>query len=94
MREIWKWNLIASSAVAGLFFVVDVSFFSSNMMKLLDGGYVPLILAALVYLVMYVWHKGITAIANRLGENPVPSMPFWPASPKRKSLACRVPQCS
>ena len=72
MREIWKWNLIASSAVAGLFFVVDASFFSSNMMKLFDGGYVLLILAALVYLVMYVWHKGITAIANRLGENPIP----------------------
>jgi KUP system potassium uptake protein len=71
MREIWKWNLLASSAIAGLFFIVDVSFFSSNMMKLLDGGYVPLILAALVYLVMYVWHKGITAIASRLGENPL-----------------------
>ena len=71
MREIWKWNLLASSAIAGLFFIVDVSFFSSNMMKLLDGGYIPLILAALVYLVMYVWHKGITAIASRLGENPL-----------------------
>ena len=71
MREIWKWNLIVSGAIASVFFVVDASFFSSNMMKLLDGGYVPLMLAALVYLIMYVWHKGITAIANRLGENPV-----------------------
>ncbi|WP_266159256.1 potassium transporter Kup [Dyella silvatica] len=72
MREIWGWSLAASGAVAGLFFTVDAAFFASNMMKLFDGGFVPLLLAALVYLVMYVWHKGITAIANRLGENPIP----------------------
>ena len=72
MREIWKWNLALSGTIASVFFVVDASFFSSNMMKLFDGGYVPLILAALVYLVMYVWHRGITAVASRLDENPVP----------------------
>lgn len=72
MREIWKWSFAASAAVAGLFFLVDVSFFASNMTKLLDGGYVPLLLAAVVYLVMYVWHRGIVALANRLNEDPVP----------------------
>jgi KUP system potassium uptake protein len=77
MREIWHWNLVASGAIAGLFFVVDASFFASNMMKLLDGGYVPLILAGMVYTVMYVWHKGVTAIANRLGENPLPIDTFF-----------------
>jgi KUP system potassium uptake protein len=77
MREIWKWNLAACAAIAGLFFVVDASFFASNMMKLLDGGYVPLILAGLVYLVMFIWHKGITAVALRLGENPVPIEAFF-----------------
>ncbi|WP_233523435.1 potassium transporter Kup [Dyella solisilvae] len=71
MREIWKWNVFACIAVAGLFFVVDASFFASNMMKLLEGGYVPLILATLVYLVMFVWHEGITAVGKRLAENPV-----------------------
>jgi KUP system potassium uptake protein len=77
MREIWQWNLAISGAIAGLFFVVDASFFASNMMKLFDGGYVPLILAALVYTVMYVWHKGITAVALRLGENPLPIDAFF-----------------
>jgi KUP system potassium uptake protein len=47
------------------------------MMKLLDGGYVPLILAGMVYTVMYVWHKGVTAIAVRLGENPLPIETFF-----------------
>ncbi|HTY50244.1 MAG TPA: KUP/HAK/KT family potassium transporter [Steroidobacteraceae bacterium] len=72
MREIWRWGLTASVVVAGLFFVVDAAFFASNMTKLFEGGYVPLTLALLVYLIMYVWHRGITAIASRLSENPVP----------------------
>ncbi|WP_026034201.1 potassium transporter Kup [Dyella japonica] len=71
MREIWKWNLLLSGAVASLFFVVDASFFASNMTKLLEGGYVPLMLAGLTYLVMFIWHKGITEVAKRLAENPV-----------------------
>lgn len=72
MREIWKWNLAASAIVAGVFLIVDSSFFASNMMKLLEGGYVPLLLAALVYLVMYIWHRGIVALAARISEDPVP----------------------
>jgi KUP system potassium uptake protein len=77
MREIWKWNIVACAVIAGLFFIVDASFFASNMMKLLEGGYVPLLLAGLVYLVMFVWHKGITAVARRLGENPVSVEAFF-----------------
>jgi KUP system potassium uptake protein len=71
MREIWKWSLLASGFVASIFFIVDASFFASNMMKLMDGGYVPLLLAALVYSVMYIWHRGAVAVAQRLGEDPV-----------------------
>jgi len=77
MRDIWKWGLAASLAVAGLFFVVDGSFFASNMLKLLDGGYVPLALAAAVYAVMFIWHRGIVATARRVHENPVPVADFF-----------------
>ncbi|GLQ88408.1 potassium transporter Kup [Dyella flagellata] len=72
MREIWRWPMPACVAVAGAFFVVDASFFASNMVKLLEGGYVPLLLAALVYLVMYIWHRGVVAVAARSGEDPMP----------------------
>ena len=60
MREIWGWSLAAAGAVAGCFFVVDIGFFLANMTKLAEGGYVPLVLAALVYGVMYIWHRGMT----------------------------------
>jgi len=76
MREIWGWSLAAAGAVAALFFTFDLAFFTSNLLKLFDGGYVPLILAALVYSVMYIWHRGVTAVAARLDASPMPIATF------------------
>ena len=46
MREVWGWSLPLSVAVAGLFVVVDLSFVAANLMKVLEGGWVPLVVAA------------------------------------------------
>src|SRR6202522_917163 len=43
MREVWGWSLPVSVAVAGLFVVVDLAFVSANMMKVLEGGWFPLV---------------------------------------------------
>jgi KUP system potassium uptake protein len=72
MREIWGWNIAAAGAVAGVFVVVDASFFAANSMKLAEGGYVPLILAAAVYGLMYIWHLGAAAVFTRLQQQAVP----------------------
>jgi len=72
MREIWKWSLWASAGVAGLFMCIDASFFVANLMKILDGGYVPLLLASLVYGAMLIWHRGSMAVHDRLHEKLIP----------------------
>ena len=46
MREAWGWSLPLSVAVAGLFIIVDMSFVSANMMKVFEGGWVPLVVGA------------------------------------------------
>jgi KUP system potassium uptake protein len=89
MRDIWKWRPLASAAVAGVFFIVDAAFFASNLTKVLEGGWVPLVLAALVYAVMYVWHRGLMAIRARVHENPLPVADFL-AGIAREGVA-RVP---
>jgi len=71
MREMWRWSFAASAAVAGLFIVVDAGFFAANSLKIADGGYVPLLLAAIVYGLMLIWHRGSTAVAHRLEQAPV-----------------------
>jgi KUP system potassium uptake protein len=76
MREVWGWSMAAAGAVAGTFMVVDASFFAANLAKVADGGYVPLVLAALVYGVMLIWHLGAAAVTVRLQEQVVPVAAF------------------
>jgi len=71
MRELWRWNLALSLFVAGCFFIVDLTFFSANLLKVLEGGWVPLLLAALVFGVMGIWHKGVRRISERLHDSQV-----------------------
>jgi KUP system potassium uptake protein len=74
MREIWGWGLLAAGSVAGFFLVVDSAFFLANLTKIADGGYVPLLLAISVYGVMWIWHRGATAVSARLygAQIPIP----------------------
>jgi len=71
MREIWGWSLARAGAIAGALMLVDSSFFAANSMKLFDGGYVPLLLAGIVYLAMWTWHHGVVAMAAALDAKVV-----------------------
>lgn len=68
MRKIWRWNLWASALVAGGFLVIDASFLIANLIKVLEGGYIPLLLAAVVCTVMLVWHRGVKATSQAISE--------------------------
>jgi KUP system potassium uptake protein len=72
MREVWHWSLPAAGAVACCFILVDSGFVAANSMKIADGGYVPLLLAAAVYGVMWVWHCGAQAEAARIQDSLMP----------------------
>jgi KUP system potassium uptake protein len=72
MREILQWSLLASACVAGVFLLVDSAFLASNSLKIANGGYVPLLLAAAVYGLMWTWHRGASAVATRLHESLTP----------------------
>jgi KUP system potassium uptake protein len=71
MREIWRWNLWLSAATAGLFIVIDAGFFASNSLKIAEGGYVPLLLAAVIYGLMLIWHRGSVAVAHSMEQTPM-----------------------
>ncbi|KTD78823.1 potassium transporter Kup [Legionella waltersii] len=62
LHEVWKWNIIKSGIVAGLFLLVDASFFLSNLTKFTAGGYIPVTFAMLIYLIMSIWHRGYQSL--------------------------------
>ena len=72
MREIWGWPVLAAAGAAGALAIVDAAFLAANLMKVAQGGWVPLLLASLVYGVMLVWHTGIAAVRERLRDAVVP----------------------
>ena len=65
MREVWRWSLAQSLAAAGAFVVVDLSFVIANLMKVLEGGWVPLVVAAVLFFLMWTWREGRAAHAAR-----------------------------
>jgi KUP system potassium uptake protein len=72
MREIWRWSLPATIAVIAPLAFVDISFLSANLTKIASGGYVPLVLASIVYGTMAIWHTGVAAVADRLKQSAEP----------------------
>ncbi|MCL9670542.1 KUP/HAK/KT family potassium transporter [Citrobacter sp. MNAZ 1397] len=68
MRTIWHWNLICSVSIATIFLILDTSFLVANMIKVIDGGYIPLLLAAMICTVMFVWNRGVKATMQAISE--------------------------
>ncbi|HEX6126161.1 MAG TPA: potassium transporter Kup [Pyrinomonadaceae bacterium] len=65
-RERWNWSVLRASLVCGFFLIIDFSFFGANIIKVLDGGWFPLLLAALIFLVMATWKKGRSILQQRI----------------------------
>jgi KUP system potassium uptake protein len=72
MREVWHWSLTTAGAVACCFILVDSGFVAANLLKITNGGYVPLLLATIVYGVMWAWHSGAQAEKARIQDYLMP----------------------
>jgi KUP system potassium uptake protein len=70
MRDLWRWPRAAALVVAGVFIVVDLSFFLANLLKIAEGGWLPLTFAALLFLIMTTWRAGTDAIRASLQQTP------------------------
>jgi KUP system potassium uptake protein len=68
MRDVWRWPMVWAGLVSGLFLIVDLGFFAANLLKLREGGWIPLALGVVLFLIMTTWHRGLFALRARLGE--------------------------
>jgi KUP system potassium uptake protein len=62
MRSTWRWSAVTAGAVLALFLCFDVPFFIANTVKILDGGWVPVLIGVGFIAAMLVWSKGRTLI--------------------------------
>ena len=56
--RLWRWSPLAAAALILPFIFIDLTFLSANMLKVIEGGWVPLALGGVVMLVMYTWRRG------------------------------------
>jgi KUP system potassium uptake protein len=70
MRDLWKWPRAAAIPVAGIFIIVDLNFFLANLLKIAEGGWLPLTFAAILFVVMITWRAGVDAIRATLVQAP------------------------
>lgn len=79
IRYAWKypWSLCVAATV--FFFVVDVTFFAANIIKVFDGGWFPLVIGAAMFLLMMTWKQGRALMRERLREDAIDLKSFLEA---------------
>ena len=75
-RQKWQWSLLKASVIWGAFLIMDLAFFGANIRKITHGGWVPLAIGALIYLLMSTWQKGRQVLFRRLKERSMPIEEF------------------
>jgi KUP system potassium uptake protein len=76
IRKVWQWSLAATIALIAPFIIVDTTFLAANLMKVVEGGWVPLALAGGVMVVMYTWRRGTRLLIDKTRrlETPLDSL--------------------
>jgi KUP system potassium uptake protein len=70
--SVWRWNRVAAAATTGLFLVVDGAYFASNLTKIPDGGWFPLMVALAAFTLLTTWSTGRRILRRRLREDSMP----------------------
>ena len=73
---IWKWALPTVLALGTLFMVVDLGFWAGNIVKVPDGGWFPLVVAAIMFTIMVTWKKGREILSERIQLGSLPLSTF------------------
>ncbi|NBD19592.1 potassium transporter Kup [Aquabacterium fontiphilum] len=79
IRYAWKMALPLCILATGFFFVIDLLFFSANVLKIADGGWFPLMIGAIMFTLMMTWRDGRHLLSERLRSDAIELKPFLEA---------------
>jgi len=79
IRYGWRYPLWLCIAATGFFFIIDVTFFASNMLKLFGGGWFPLVIGVGMFTLMLTWKQGRALMAERLRDDAIDLKSFLEA---------------
>jgi len=76
IRYSWKYNLLLCVFATGFFFIIDAAFFSANALKILHGGWFPLVLGSCMFTIMLTWQRGRELVFINLKIHAIPLKEF------------------
>jgi KUP system potassium uptake protein len=79
IRYGWGYPWALCVGATGFFFLIDLAFFSSNLLKLADGGWFPLLIGGAIFLLMTTWHEGRRLLNASLQADALPLREFLDA---------------
>ncbi|MFD1611365.1 potassium transporter Kup [Sphingomonas tabacisoli] len=85
---LWKWNKVAAGALLAIFFTVDFAYLASNLTKVPQGGWFPLLIGLIAFTLLTTWDKGRRLMIERLREAAMPVSIFIESA---ATSATRVP---
>jgi len=74
--RVWRWRLIWALALMLPFLFIDLTFLTANLLKIVEGGWMPLALGALVMAVMYTWRRGSRLLFEKTRRLETPLEPL------------------
>lgn len=76
LRRLWNWAAWQATLLVGVFVLVDLAFLGSNALKIIDGGWFPLVIGGVIVAVMKTWRDGRKLLATELHDATLPSAGF------------------
>jgi KUP system potassium uptake protein len=65
MRKCWNWSVLTATLVIVPFMIVELIFLAANMLKIVEGGWIPLLIGGFLMIVMVTWRRGSKIVATR-----------------------------
>ena len=75
-HEIWGWSKLRTGALVAMFLTIDLSLFGANVLKIPDGGWVPLLIGIVIFTLMLTWKTGRSLLYSRLKMDAMALDPF------------------
>lgn len=88
LLSVWKWNRWLAVPLLAVFLLIDGVYFASNLTKVPDGGWFPLVIGLLGFTLLTTWSRGRTLMQERLRESAMPMEVFIKSA---STAAVRVP---
>ncbi|QWD72879.1 potassium transporter Kup [Polynucleobacter sp. MG-5-Ahmo-C2] len=71
MRVVWRWNTFLVTFVISAFLVVDFAFLTANLLKIMEGGWFPLLLGAVCFMFLMTWYQGRKILRQNAMSNGI-----------------------